>query len=66
MELSVNPGYMDSFIAACFLPHTNDKLFPTAQAEANAFEDVAEAVDPAAKDGGDVGEEIFSDATKLC
>jgi uncharacterized 2Fe-2S/4Fe-4S cluster protein (DUF4445 family) len=32
MELSIQPGYMDSFIAACFLPHTNEKLFPSALA----------------------------------
>lgn len=28
MELSTHPGYMDSFVAACFLPHTNRQLFP--------------------------------------
>ncbi len=28
MELSTHPGYMDSFVAACFLPHTNRSLFP--------------------------------------
>jgi uncharacterized 2Fe-2S/4Fe-4S cluster protein (DUF4445 family) len=33
MELSIQPGYMDSFVAACFLPHTNEKLFPSAMAE---------------------------------
>lgn len=27
IELSVFPGYMDEFIAACFLPHTNSSLF---------------------------------------
>lgn len=27
LELSVNPRYMDEFIAACFLPHTNSSLF---------------------------------------
>ena len=30
MELSVQPGYMDAFVAACFLPHTNGALFPSA------------------------------------
>ena len=30
MELSTHPGYMDNFVAACFLPHTNRDLFPTA------------------------------------
>ena len=30
MELSSNPGYMDEFVAACFLPHTNSSLFPSA------------------------------------
>ncbi len=29
MELSIEPGYMDSFIAACFLPHTDTSLFPS-------------------------------------
>ena len=28
MELSTTPGYMDEFVAACFLPHTNSSLFP--------------------------------------
>jgi uncharacterized 2Fe-2S/4Fe-4S cluster protein (DUF4445 family) len=27
LELSSHPGYMDEFIAACFLPHTNGELF---------------------------------------
>ena len=31
MELSTNPGYMDEFVAACFLPHTNLSLFPTTE-----------------------------------
>ena len=30
LELSTYPGYMDSFVAACFLPHTNSSLFPSA------------------------------------
>ena len=29
LELSTYPGYMDSFVAACFLPHTDSSLFPT-------------------------------------
>ena len=29
LELSTYPGYMDSFVAACFLPHTDAKLFPS-------------------------------------
>lgn len=29
LELSTEPGYMDSFIAACFLPHTDAGLFPS-------------------------------------
>ena len=28
MELSTHPGYMDSFVAACFIPHTDARLFP--------------------------------------
>ncbi|MBQ4601106.1 MAG: DUF4445 domain-containing protein [Oscillospiraceae bacterium] len=28
LELSTHPGYMDAFVAACFLPHTNRALFP--------------------------------------
>jgi len=31
LELSVQPGYMDAFVAACFLPHTDDRLFPSAK-----------------------------------
>jgi uncharacterized 2Fe-2S/4Fe-4S cluster protein (DUF4445 family) len=27
LELSSHPGYMDEFVAACFLPHTNSALF---------------------------------------
>ena len=28
LELSTYPGYMDSIVAACFLPHTDRSLFP--------------------------------------
>ena len=28
LELSTHPGYMDSFVAACFIPHTDRSLFP--------------------------------------
>ena len=31
LELSTYPGYMDSFVAACFLPHTDASLFPSTQ-----------------------------------
>ena len=34
LELSTYPGYMDSFVAACFLPHTNASLFPNSIQEA--------------------------------
>ena len=34
LELSTYPGYMDSFVAACFLPHTNASLFPNSRQEA--------------------------------
>ena len=27
LELSIHPGYMDEFVAACFLPHTDSSLF---------------------------------------
>ena len=30
LELSTYPGYMDSFVAACFIPHTDARLFPSA------------------------------------
>ncbi len=33
LELSTYPGYMDAFVAACFLPHTNSSLFPSAMEE---------------------------------
>ena len=33
LELSTYPGYMDSFVAACFLPHTDASLFPSAVQE---------------------------------
>jgi len=29
MELSTEPGYMDEFVAACFIPHTDTTLFPS-------------------------------------
>ncbi|MDZ4910731.1 DUF4445 domain-containing protein, partial [Clostridium perfringens] len=29
VELSVYPTYMDEFVSACFLPHTNIDQFPT-------------------------------------
>ncbi len=31
LELSTDPGYMDEFVAACFLPHTNANLFPNVE-----------------------------------
>ena len=31
LELSTEPGYMDSFVGACFLPHTDANLFPSVQ-----------------------------------
>lgn len=31
IELSGEPGYMDEFIAACFMPHTDSNLFPSVQ-----------------------------------
>ena len=33
LELSNYPGYMDSFVAACFLPHTDARLFPNSVQE---------------------------------
>lgn len=33
LELSTTPGYMDEFVAACFLPHTNAALFPSCNQE---------------------------------
>ena len=33
LELSTYPGYMDSFVAACFLPHTDVRLFPNSVQE---------------------------------
>lgn len=33
LELSTHPGYMDSFVAACFLPHTDSSLFPHSRQE---------------------------------
>lgn len=29
MELSTVPGYMDEFVGACFIPHTDTNLFPS-------------------------------------
>ena len=33
LELSTYSGYMDSFVAACFLPHTDSRLFPNSKQE---------------------------------
>ncbi len=33
LELSTYPGYMDHFVAACFIPHTDLSLFPSVAAE---------------------------------
>ncbi len=33
LELSTYPGYMDSFVAACFIPHTDARLFPSSRQE---------------------------------
>ena len=33
LELSTYPGYMDSFVAACFIPHTDASLFPSSVQE---------------------------------
>ena len=33
LELSTYPGYMDSFVAACFIPHTDSSLFPSSTQE---------------------------------
>ena len=33
LELSTYPGYMDSFVAACFIPHTDAQLFPSSVQE---------------------------------
>jgi uncharacterized 2Fe-2S/4Fe-4S cluster protein (DUF4445 family) len=33
LELSSHPGYMDEFVAACFLPHTDGSLFEQEEGE---------------------------------
>ena len=33
LELSTHPGYMDAFVAACFIPHTDRSLFPSSRQE---------------------------------
>ena len=33
LELSTYPGYMDNFVAACFLPHTDARMFPNIRQE---------------------------------
>jgi uncharacterized 2Fe-2S/4Fe-4S cluster protein (DUF4445 family) len=33
LELSTQSGYMDAFVAACFLPHTDETLFPSVNDE---------------------------------
>ena len=29
LELSTNPGFMDNYVSALFLPHTDQHLFPS-------------------------------------
>ena len=31
LEHSTEPGYMDEFVACCFLPHTDSSLFPSVE-----------------------------------
>ena len=31
VELSNEPTYMDEFVSACFLPHTDSRLFPSVE-----------------------------------
>ncbi len=38
-ELSTDPTFMDQFVSACFLPHTNVELFPSVVAELTARKD---------------------------
>ena len=33
LELSTYPGYMDAIVAACFIPHTDARLFPSSVQE---------------------------------
>lgn len=33
MELSTVPTYMDEFVGACFIPHTDASMFPECTAE---------------------------------
>jgi uncharacterized 2Fe-2S/4Fe-4S cluster protein (DUF4445 family) len=33
MDMSSNPYYMDEFVSACFIPHTNIRYFPTVREE---------------------------------
>ncbi|MBQ1280758.1 MAG: DUF4445 domain-containing protein, partial [Oscillospiraceae bacterium] len=33
LELSTTPGYMDEFVAACFIPHTNSSILPSSVQE---------------------------------
>ena len=33
LELSTVPGYMDEFVAACFIPHTDSTMFPSVVTE---------------------------------
>jgi uncharacterized 2Fe-2S/4Fe-4S cluster protein (DUF4445 family) len=38
-ELSTDPHFMDEFVAACFLPHTNVELFPSVRTALTQCED---------------------------
>ena len=36
VELSNQPSYMDDFVGACFLPHTQETLFPSVMEKLNS------------------------------
>lgn len=36
MELSTVPTYMDEFVGACFIPHTDTGLFPDVMEQLNS------------------------------
>ena len=54
IELSVNPQFMDEFVASLFLPHTDMELFPTVrellERRQNGFKDAGIQLDSAVGD----------------
>jgi uncharacterized 2Fe-2S/4Fe-4S cluster protein (DUF4445 family) len=57
MDMSSNPLYMDEFVSACFIPHTNMRYFPSVREEIvhDSKRQPRQSAKPRAKQRGAVG-----------